>query len=114
MSENIRVRSVVGRYLEHARVLYFENAGRPRFYISSADWMTRNLDRRVEVSVPIYDPILQSQLVEFLASQLKDSARSRMLEANMKNDWIKPRKNQLPWDSQKETYQRYKLETLRT
>lgn len=114
MSENIRVRSVVGRYLEHARVLYFENAGRPRFYISSADWMTRNLDRRVEVSVPIYDPILQSQLVEFLASQLKDSARSRTLEANMKNDLINPRKNQLPWDSQKETYQRYKLETLRT
>jgi polyphosphate kinase len=114
MSENIRVRSVVGRYLEHARVLYFENAGKPRFYISSADWMTRNLDRRVEVSVPIHDPLLQSQLVEFLASQLKDSVRARKLEENLGNAWIKPRKDQQPCDSQQATYTRYQDEVKRT
>lgn len=107
MSENIRVRSVVGRYLEHARVLYFENAGDPKYFISSADWMTRNLDRRVEVTVPIHHPVLQSQLAEFLQCQLRDNVRARALDASMRNPLIKPRKGQKAVDSQRDTYQRY-------
>jgi len=107
MSENIRLRSIVGRYLEHARVLYFENGGNARYYISSADWMTRNLDRRVEVSVPIHDPLLQSQLAHCLEDQLKDNVRARSLDASMKNTFVKGRKNQPLRDSQSETYRRY-------
>ncbi|MGL4230484.1 MAG: polyphosphate kinase 1, partial [Casimicrobium sp.] len=64
MSENIRVRSIVGRYLEHARVFYFENKGDPNVYISSADWMSRNLDRRVEVATPILDKALRDRVID--------------------------------------------------
>ncbi len=63
-STNIRVRSIVGRYLEHSRVYYFENDGDAKVFISSADWMSRNLDRRVEVAVPILDPVLRARVVE--------------------------------------------------
>ncbi|MDA0912700.1 MAG: polyphosphate kinase 1 [Bacteroidetes bacterium] len=110
MSENIRVRSIVGRYLEHGRVLYFANAGNPKFFISSADWMTRNLDRRVEVSVPITDPVLQSQIVQFLEDQMKDNLHARLLDASMSNKMIKGRSSRTATSSQETTYQRYKNE----
>ncbi len=64
VSMNIHVRSIVGRFLEHSRVFYFENKGDARVYISSADWMSRNLDRRVELAVPILDPVLRDRVVE--------------------------------------------------
>ncbi len=64
VSMNIRVRSIVGRYLEHSRVYYFENNGDPRVFISSADWMSRNLDRRVEVAAPILDKALRDRVIE--------------------------------------------------
>jgi polyphosphate kinase len=75
MSENIRVRSLVGRYLEHSRIYRFANgggAGRPRHLIGSADLMPRNLDRRVEVLTPVTDPDLQARLDEVLAIELAD------------------------------------------
>src|SRR5262249_30611491 len=59
LSENIRVRSIVGRFLEHSRIFYFENDSDPRIYIGSADWMPRNLNRRVEVLAPVDDPKLK-------------------------------------------------------
>jgi polyphosphate kinase len=64
LSMNIHVRSIVGRYLEHSRVYYFENKGDPTVYISSADWMSRNLDRRVEVAAPILDRVLRDRVIE--------------------------------------------------
>ena len=83
MSENIRVRSVVGRLLEHSRVYYFENGGEPELYIGSSDWMPRNLDRRVEVIAPIEDPHLKKFLSdEYLACYLKDTAKSWLLESD--------------------------------
>ncbi|MBE2986084.1 MULTISPECIES: RNA degradosome polyphosphate kinase [Campylobacter] len=71
-SENIRVRSIIGKYLEHARILYFKHA-EPKIYISSADWMPRNLERRLELMTPIYEPRLQERMLELLELQLSDN-----------------------------------------
>jgi polyphosphate kinase len=80
LSENIRVRSIVGRLLEHSRVYCFENGGDPLVYTGSADWMPRNLDRRVEVLTPVHDPALRNYLRnEFLQSYLRDNVKARQL-----------------------------------
>jgi polyphosphate kinase len=72
ISENIRVISIIGRYLEHSRIFYFGNNGAPLFYIGSADWMRRNLSARVEAAAPIEDPRLQEYLWTILQSSLND------------------------------------------
>ena len=83
LSDNIRVRSIVGRLLEHSRLYYFENGGDEEMYTGSADWMPRNLDRRVEVLAPIRDPKLRSYLKEeFLGSYLCDNVKARELNAD--------------------------------
>ena len=71
-SENIKIRSIIGKYLEHARILYFKHAN-PKIYISSADWMPRNLERRLELMTPIFEPRLQERLLEILELQLSDN-----------------------------------------
>lgn len=73
ISHNIRVLSLVGRYLEHSRIFYFHNAGDPETYIGSADWMPRNLDRRIEVLAPVEDPNLSKDLQEILGTILADN-----------------------------------------
>ena len=75
-SETIRVISIVGRCLEHARIFYFANGGTPEYYIGSADWMTRNLDARVEAAVPIEDPRLQEEVQAILDLQLADNCKA--------------------------------------
>lgn len=81
LSENIRVRSVVGRLLEHSRVYYFENGGEHELYLGSSDWMPRNLDRRVEVLAPIRDPKIKYFLKhEYLAAYLRDNQKARELQ----------------------------------
>lgn len=83
LSENIRVRSIVGRLLEHSRVYYFENGGDNELYIGSSDWMPRNLDRRVEVLAPVRDPRIKSFLKnEYLAAYLRDNQKARDLQAD--------------------------------
>lgn len=81
-SETIRVRSIVGRFLEHSRIYYFHHGGTPRFYIGSADWMRRNLDDRVEVLVPIENPALQQQLLRILQWALEDDYTAWELQAD--------------------------------
>lgn len=77
----LRVRSIIGRFLEHSRVYYFENGGDPKVYISSADWMSRNLDRRVEVAAPVLDPALKARVIdEGLAIGLSDNCQAWQLE----------------------------------
>ena len=71
----VRVHSVIGRFLEHSRIFRFGNAGDPEYYIGSADWMTRNLDRRVEAVVPVEDPALRETLDEVLSTMLDDNRR---------------------------------------
>ncbi|MDX2110264.1 MAG: polyphosphate kinase 1 [Verrucomicrobiota bacterium] len=82
LSENIRVRSILGRFLEHSRIFYFENAaGQPDLYIGSADWMPRNFYRRVEVVVPIADERLRHRIIhEILGSHLKDNGTATLLK----------------------------------
>lgn len=75
-SENIRVTSIVGRHLEHARVFRFENGGEPELYLSSADWMPRNLDRRVELMFPVKDPACREAVENVLTLQLADNCKS--------------------------------------
>ena len=83
LSENIRVMSVVGRFLEHSRIFHFHNGGEEEIYIGSADWMGRNLDRRVEVVAPIDNPILRQQLVEgVLQVMLADNAQAWDLQSD--------------------------------
>ena len=83
VSENIRVRSIVGRFLEHSRVFYFANDGREEVYVGSADWMSRNLDRRVEVMAPVKDQRLRRYLREVLLdAYLRDNVKARLLDAD--------------------------------
>jgi polyphosphate kinase len=81
LSENISVRSIVDRFLEHARIWAFENSGQPEVFIGSADWMPRNLFRRIEVAVPIEDGALRDRILhEILAIQLADTTKARLLQ----------------------------------
>lgn len=82
IGENISVRSIVGNYLEHARIFYFENDGRPEYYCASADWMPRNLERRVEILFPIEKPELQEKVRHILEYQLKDTIKAHILCAD--------------------------------
>jgi polyphosphate kinase len=82
VSERIRVVSLIGRFLEHSRLVYAANAGAPEYYIGSADWMPRNLDRRVEVMVPITDPALHAALDRVLAICLRDNRQAWVLASD--------------------------------
>lgn len=89
LSDRIRVRSIVGRLLEHSRVYFFENGGDHQVYIGSSDWMPRNLDRRVEVVVPVDDPQLRDFLKEeYLPSYLRDNVKARVLQPD--GTYLKP------------------------
>jgi len=93
VSENIRVVSIVGRFLEHSRVFYFSNAGEPVVYLGSSDWMPRNFYRRVEVAFPILDPVLRAEIVEtLLPAYLNDRAKARELQPDGSYKRLKPRK----------------------
>jgi len=79
LSSRIRVISIVDRYLEHARISYFANGGDAEYLLASADWMPRNLDRRVEIAFPVLDPHLQAQVREILEIQLADTVKARRI-----------------------------------
>ena len=89
MSENIEVISVVDRYLEHPRVYHFTNGGTPKIYISSADFMTRNIENRVEVAAPINDKDLQRQITEVFDIIWNDNVKARRLNGPIQNAFIK-------------------------
>jgi polyphosphate kinase len=101
LSENIRVRSVVGRFLEHSRLMYFANDGAEEVYIGSADWMYRNLNRRVEVVSPIEDPKLRAYLKdEVLQAYLRDNVNARELQPDGSYQLIVCPSGEAPFDSQ--------------
>lgn len=80
ISENITVRSIVGNFLEHSRIFYFENGGSPEYYCSSADWMPRNLERRVEILFPVENEELRSKLWNILDTELRDNIKSHVMD----------------------------------
>jgi polyphosphate kinase len=99
LSENIRVRSIVGRFLEHSRVFYFRNGGQEEVYLGSADLMSRNLDRRVETMFPVRDPALIANLRdEVLGTYLKDTANAHLLQPD--GTYVRPDSSLSPCDSQ--------------
>ncbi|MDT0644379.1 polyphosphate kinase 1 [Zunongwangia sp. F363] len=85
MSENIEAISVVDKFLEHPRVYIFENAGDPKIYISSADWMTRNMDQRVEISCPIYQEDIKQEILETFEISWKDNVKARIFNPEQEN-----------------------------
>ena len=87
MSENIQVTSIVDRFLEHARIYIFANGGKEVMYTASADWMNRNLDRRVEVAMPIYDPQVRKELRTIVDIQLRDNYKARWINRTQSNPY---------------------------
>lgn len=108
MSENIEVFSIVGRFLEHSRIFVFANGGNPDYYISSADWMTRNLDHRVEVSVPIFDDRLKREIDNYLQIQLQDNVKLRLITKDLKNRYADRKKSDTTVNAQEELYNWFK------
>jgi polyphosphate kinase len=88
MSETIEVISIVDKYLEHPRVYMFENAGDPKVYISSADFMTRNIENRVEVAVPIYDTVLKKEIQDVFEIAWNDNVKARKINGSVQNTLV--------------------------
>jgi len=103
LSENISVISVVDRFLEHPRVMVFENAGDTKMFISSADWMTRNMDFRIEVGCPIYDEDLKRRIMDILHIQFNDTLKARVIDKQQTNHYV-TRGNRRNLRSQTEIY----------
>jgi polyphosphate kinase len=108
LSENIRVRSIIGRFLEHSRIFYFRNDLAHDVYLGSADWMNRNLFRRIEVAFPVLDKALKKRVItEGLHPYLKDNINSWELDSNGQYQRRKPRAKQTPFSAQQ-----YLMQTL--
>ena len=95
LSENINVRSIIGRFLEHSRIYYFHNGGKEEVYLSSADLMPRNLDRRVEVTFPIEDQSVKNYIIKNIVEVfLIDNTKSRVLNSDGNYERLSPEKNE--------------------
>ncbi len=110
ISDNISAISILDRYLEHARVFIFANDGDEKMYLSSADWMERNLYRRVETVFPIYDEKIKNLIRDILNIQLKDNVKARYLDFNRLNEY--KRNDEIAIQSQNETYYYFKRKLL--
>ena len=107
MSDNIEVISIVDRFLEHARVFIFHNGGDERIFLSSADWMERNLSFRIETTFPVYDPDLKAEVREMIDLQLNDNVKARYINEKNNNEYRRTG-SELPVRAQLETYFYYK------
>lgn len=108
-SENITVISIVDRFLEHARVWIFGNQGDELIYLSSADWMTRNIDRRLEVAFPILDPQIRAEIRDLMNIQLRDNVKARQINVHNDNKYVRKPKHKPPYNAQLETYNYLKV-----
>ncbi len=103
VSDNISIISIVDRFLEHPRVAVFDNGGEPKVFISSADWMTRNMDNRIEVGCPIYDEDLKQRIIDIFDIQFRDTTKARIIDKEQSNKRV-PRGNRKKLRSQIEIY----------
>ena len=103
ISENIRITSIVDRYLEHDRVYIFESGGEKKVYLSSADWMTRNIDHRIEVAVAILDPRVKQRILDIITILLSDTVKARIVDKELSNRYV-PRGNRKKVRSQLAIY----------
>lgn len=103
LSEHIEIVSIVDRFLEHARVFVFHNGGQERIFLSSADWMERNLSFRIETTFPVYDPDLKAEIMALLDLQLNDNVKARILDAKNLNEYRRTGTD-IPVRAQIETY----------
>ena len=103
-SDNIKAYSIVDKYLEHTRVFIFYNGGDEKIFISSADWMSRNLDSRSEVAVPIFDEEIRSQIKEIIRIQLSGNTKVRILDKKQENIYKKPKPGEKKVRVQDEVY----------
>jgi len=102
LSDNIRVTSIIGRFLEHTRIYYFHNGGNPEVFLGSADLMQRNLDRRIETLFPIEDPKLKQEVITTLNTSLADNVQARLLHADGSYVRLTPAADETPCNSQLE------------
>ncbi len=107
VSDNIKVISIVDRFLEHARVFIFHNNGEDNLYVSSADWMTRNLSYRIETVFPIFDKNIKKEIMHLVELQWSDNVKARVIDKKQTNDYQKT-KSDVPNRSQLETYYYFK------
>lgn len=107
LSEHIEVISIVDRYLEHARFMIFHNGGKKHCYITSADWMERNLNKRIEVGCPIYNPDIQNELEQLFDIQWRGNVKSRIIRKDLINEF-RSAKNGKHFHAQLETYKFYR------
>jgi polyphosphate kinase len=104
LSENIEVKSIIDRFLEHSRVFIFGSGDDAQVFISSADWMERNLDYRVEVSCPIYDPLVREEIMDFMELQWRDNVKARIIEGNQPNKYVGRREGEEQVHAQVDLY----------
>ncbi len=92
----VKAMSIVDEYLEHARVWVFHNKGKEKVYISSADWMLRNLEHRVEATCPVWNEEIKQELKEILNIQLQDNVKARWLDNELNNEYVRTTKKESP------------------
>ncbi len=105
LSDNITVVSVVGRYLEHARIAYFGNGGTEEVYLSSADWMPRNLERRIELMFPVLDDSLRARVKDILGAYFRDNLKAHRLSPSGRWKRVEGAEGEEPWSSQERLYE---------
>lgn len=111
IKNHVKAISIVDEYLEHARVVIFKNGGKDKIYISSADWMVRNLDHRLEVAIPILDKNIRKELKDIIHIQLQDNVKARILDKTLSNNYV-PTNDKKKVRSQIETYNYLQQKTI--
>ena len=112
--DRIKAISIIDQYLEHARVFVFDNGKKPNVYISSGDWMVRNLDHRVEAACPVFDPEIKQELIDILNIQLSENVKGRILDDRQNNEYVERLPDEAQVRSQEAIYQYLKNKQYQT
>ena len=110
VSSNIRIKGIIDRYLEHSRIFIFAAGGEEKVFMGSADWMPRNLDNRVEVITPVYDPAIKGELKRIVDFGLKDTLQGRIVDGFGDNKFVSLSEDETPFRSQEALYDSYLAE----